>query len=554
MTAVGIFAALSFALSGRGACAAEASTAPVRVDLGIPTSVPWQDSKGRRAAQNDEGANRAAAEGFWQMLPADLAALDGSRDGLKAALGFARSHPEVFPPRPGARAGAFFDEYAELAAGVWFFFADHYLALESLVGSYGEFSSLPEGRERSAAFSAACAARLAQRRFLAEWAALASKDPAVDKALEAAEESGFPPALYAHLKRLSSAGRADAAALAAYAAHTGAFGSLDGVLRSRKADWESRRREDIQKLGMRTGRGSAQAGRARQALRVELPLLSRPGRWRGAAPAEPQPPSEESEAFLARETGTDWMDLPVSSQIVVAVQAIKSCLSPDPPQGPRPDSLIALKQLEAIRWSLEPGDILLLRRERFLDEVGLGGFWRDAAVYAGTPRAGKKKGGPPEFFVPDAGRAALKPLPNAAAGDSLAVLRPRVAKQAREEAVRGLFALLGKPLGAGQLDDAQGIPGASGALLAAAYPKGLRWPLRNVLGRAALPVNALARDFDAEFGTQKQQFDLVVFIDASEKWQKAGTSTLEEFRPSWRRAAWTPKPQPEEKKDSGGSP
>ena len=526
------------AAAGLVAAAGGASAASDSASLGIPSTVPWQDGIQNQAAKGKESEKAAVEEGFWERMHDDSAALDRSRGGLKAALAFARSHPEVFPPRPAARAGGLFDEYAELAVRTWFFFADHYLALEGLMGRYGDFSALPDARSQSAAFSCACAARLAQRRSLAEWVALAARDPVVDKALEGAEESGFPRALYANLKRLSASGAADAAALEACA-----------------------------KPGARPP-GAGKGARSRKALRVELPLLSRPGRWRGAAPAEPEPPAEDAQAFIARESGSDWMDLPVSSQIVSAVQAVKSYLSPDPPQGPRPDSMVTLKQLEEMRPSLEPGDILLIRRELFIGEIGLGGYWRDSALYAGTPSSRRKffgsqaldeslksldaeafarnsaKGrGMPEFFAPEGGRAALKPLANAAAGDCVAVLRPRVSKQAKAEALRGLFALLGKPLD------------TAGGLLRAAYGQSLRWPLRPALGRAALPVNALAQAFDAEFGTQREQFDFVAFFDAQETWRKAANSTLEEFRASWRRPAWAPKPQPEGEKDSeGGRP
>jgi uncharacterized protein YycO len=68
--------------------------------------------------------------------------------------------------------------------------------------------------------------------------------------------------------------------------------------------------------------------------------------------------------------------------------------------------------------------------------------------------------------------------------------------------------------------------------------KGLKLPLVKVAGRPVTPPNNIARMFDEEYGFDKQQFELVVFLDGFEKSGKAVRGDLEGFRKSWKRPNW----------------
>lgn len=53
-----------------------------------------------------------------------------------------------------------------------------------------------------------------------------------------------------------------------------------------------------------------------------------------------------------------------------------------------------------------------------------------------------------------------------------------------------------------------------------------------------MPANEMVRQFDAQFGTPEQQFDLVVFLDGHERGRKAVESDVAAFRASWKRPKW----------------
>ena len=67
---------------------------------------------------------------------------------------------------------------------------------------------------------------------------------------------------------------------------------------------------------------------------------------------------------------------------------------------------------------------------------------------------------------------------------------------------------------------------------------GLRLDLEEILGRTAIPANAIARQFDKQYGTPVAQFDFVAFLDGQEKAGSAVEAGVEEFRKSWQRPKW----------------
>ena len=61
---------------------------------------------------------------------------------------------------------------------------------------------------------------------------------------------------------------------------------------------------------------------------------------------------------------------------------------------------------------------------------------------------------------------------------------------------------------------------------------------QEIVGRLAIPANDLARDFDREYQTPQQQWDMVLFLDGEERKKRAVEASVATFRNSWQRPKW----------------
>ena len=247
-------------------------------------------------------------------------------------------------------------------------------------------------------------------------------------------------------------------------------------------------------------------------------------------------------------------------------------------------SLITEAQIRALRSLLAPGDILLSRREWYLSNIGLPGFWPHSALYVGTPQErkayfgadvgvrvwvrmhGVESGNFEDFLqksYPDAflkngpsgsqSRAptvveatsegvCLVPLETAAHADTLAVLRPRLPRVAQARAVLRAFLYRGRPYDF-DFDFQTDSSLVCTELIYKAYEPephiaGLALPLQEILGRQVTTANHMVRMFDEEYGKKTQQLDLILFLDANETHKAAYRSRVKAFRGSWKRPKW----------------
>ncbi len=242
-------------------------------------------------------------------------------------------------------------------------------------------------------------------------------------------------------------------------------------------------------------------------------------------------------------------------------------------------NLISDEQIDALHPRLLPGDILLVRREWYLSNVGLPGYWPHAALYIGTPEerqayfsdepsqawvrsqgepsgdleklllAGdsshyllskqRSHGEPPRVLEAISEGVSFTGLKHAAGGDSLVVLRPRVTKESKARAIRRSFQLAGRPydFDFNFLTDASLV---CTELVYKAYEGegGLSFPLETVMGRPVLSANRIAMLFDEEYSTPQRQLEFVAFYDGDEHAQRAIESDAESFRSSSRRPKW----------------
>ncbi len=246
-------------------------------------------------------------------------------------------------------------------------------------------------------------------------------------------------------------------------------------------------------------------------------------------------------------------------------------------------SLISDEQIASLRPRLQPGDLLLERREWYLSNIGLPGFWPHAALYIGTPEQrqdyfqtpdiqawAREQGAADGDFesllqlrYPQAYAESLKrqeenhparvieavsegvvftSLEHSAAADSLGVLRPRLSRLDKAKAILQAFHYSGRPydFNFDFLTDSQLV---CTELVYKAYEAtetkaGISFPIERIMGRLATPANLIVKQFDQNHGSDKQQFDLVRFLDGQEKSMTALESDLESFRQSWKRPKW----------------
>jgi hypothetical protein len=246
-------------------------------------------------------------------------------------------------------------------------------------------------------------------------------------------------------------------------------------------------------------------------------------------------------------------------------------------------ALITPAQVAALPGRLQPGDVLLERREWYLSNLGLPGFWTHAALYVGTPaerqalfadpaaQALARELGRPDGDLeallaerhPAAAAASRAPDPaghaprvleaisegvtfttleHSAAADALAVLRPRLPARERARALVRAFAYAGRPYDF-DFDFRTDAALVCSELVYKAYEPGegmtgLRLALEAVAGRTLATPNGLARQLDEELAAGAPQLDLVAFLDGSERQGGAAEASLDEFRRSWRRPKW----------------
>jgi hypothetical protein len=250
--------------------------------------------------------------------------------------------------------------------------------------------------------------------------------------------------------------------------------------------------------------------------------------------------------------------------------------------APRDRAGVSPAQIAALGAVLEPGDILLVRREKYLSNIGIPGFWPHAVLYVGTPEERRRAFADPEAaaWVEARGQAggdfeallarthprayeralatnggaprraleaisegvAFTTLEHAAGADHVAALRPSLPAVEKAAAILRAFGYAGRPYDF-NFDFRTDATLVCSELIYKAYEpgpgrQGLRLPLVEVLGRPVLPPSEIARLFDAELGTPAAQLDLVRFLDSREAKAVAIEGDVEAFRGSWRRPKW----------------
>lgn len=484
-------------------------------------------------------AQATAAVDYRQRYAMDVQAILSSRFGMQSAIEYVDSRPEIFPPgKVEANTHSLNREQRMLARQAWQNFLDHILFFDSMGHMYAEIYDNVSGKEnKEEPFLAATGCFLAQYRFAMEYIDKMENNPDMHIMLnESVPELGLEEGTYARIKYrfLNVLRGAEFARLNVLYLYYKTAGN---------SPLESAIKEDIARI-WEAGKGKGPTLTAQNALKIIGDL-----------------------GFTA------WF--PVQKNVSELMGNIKVW---------RPGiSLISLEQIEQLREKLRPGDILLERREWYATNIGIPGFWTHAALYIGTPEErtlyftdpklvqwiveqGGRDGTLDSLLkerYPDKYQLSITPqeekhlprvleaiaegvsfttLEHSAAADSLVVLRPTLSPQNVAQAILKAFHYSGRPYDF-NFDFRTDSELVCSELIYKAYEGsmgsgGLALPLAEVLERPLLSPNEIVRLFDEEYGTQKQQFNMIVFLDGNEKELKAVESNVNDFRKSWKRPKW----------------
>jgi hypothetical protein len=245
--------------------------------------------------------------------------------------------------------------------------------------------------------------------------------------------------------------------------------------------------------------------------------------------------------------------------------------------------LITPEQARAMEKKLQPGDVLLSRKNWYLSNIGLPGFWPHAIVYVGSndqiaqtfdgdpevsewvaersgpdkafsqylrekyPFAWRKRAlsgssGSPLSVIEAVSEGVIQNSLYGAAGDFLVSLRPRVSMVAKARAIDRAFSYLDLPYDF-DFDFATDQALVCTEVVWRSYRsadglQGLSLPPVKVAGRLTLPANLLARRFKAEHGKADAQFDFVTYLEGREQDEIAVVAGVEAFLETPDRSKW----------------
>ena len=241
--------------------------------------------------------------------------------------------------------------------------------------------------------------------------------------------------------------------------------------------------------------------------------------------------------------------------------------------------LIDDAQLATFRSKLRPGDVILERRNWYLSNVGLPGFWPHAALYLGTQaEILESLQGEPTVLQAYAGNLAshfekLAPkawaslaerdasghecrvveavsegvvsssLEHSCAADYVAALRPRLPALLRVRAIERALTFWGRPydFNFDFLTDDQLV--CSELVMKAYEPQttddqGLRVPYVELVGRRAVPPTSLVQTFRDERGQKEPQFEFVYFLEGREREKRAVVADADALAATVTRPKW----------------
>jgi hypothetical protein len=227
---------------------------------------------------------------------------------------------------------------------------------------------------------------------------------------------------------------------------------------------------------------------------------------------------------------------------------------------PRHQGLIGPQQVENLRQLLQPGDILIERRNWFLSNAFLPGFWPHAALYLGDREDLEAMGLHDDhrvslhwdaFLKPDAAghsHAVIEAIGegviftslehSVGEADAVAVLRPQLTDTQRREAIARAFSHHAKPYDF-EFDFFSSNRLVCSEVVYRAYDGMLRLPLTNIMGRQTLPVNTFVEVHAEGRAAGEPVFDLIQFLDLDQESGRAFIASESAFLETVKRSGFT---------------
>ena len=197
--------------------------------------------------------------------------------------------------------------------------------------------------------------------------------------------------------------------------------------------------------------------------------------------------------------------------------------------------LIAVDQIKTLRSRLKPGDIVLERRNWYLSNAFLPGFWPHAALYVGSREDLKKlgiadhpdvrsraalheqadeHGETPTILEAVSEGVILNTLTHSMLADHVVVFRPRLSDEEVGKAIVRAFTHQGKPYDF-EFDFFTSDKLVCTEVVYRAYEGMLHFDLVRVMGRDTLPALEIVKKWAREKKAGKPQMDFVAFLDGN---------------------------------------
>jgi hypothetical protein len=472
------------------------------------------------------------------LLKNDAAVILKSRQGMEAIIEYMAAKPNLFPSRSSERTGVLTHSESQEVRDCWARFLDYQLMLDVTWNRLRIKQPVVLKPKDEAAFATAYAVFLSAYRYALDFINLVDHDKTLRILLdEPIPELGLPKRSYAKFKFhfLNVAIATEFASLSAgYKMHIkkNPVAELsDAMAKDENAIWEA-------------GKGDGILNTIRNAGHITKDSAS-------------------TLIFPVQKGVAEWMG---DTRVLYGEKF-----------------LVAGDQISLIEQRILPGDIFLERREWYLSNIGLPGYWPHAAIYVGTESERAKffdtpevrdwvisqgiKDGRFESLLIKRSPAAQKSnhkkdesghalqileavsegvvfssINHSANADSVAVLRPNLSRLEIAMALLKAFTYYGRPYDF-DFDFRTDKALVCTEVVYKAYSpdpgqKGLILPLTTVVGRPVLTPNNLIRYFDETYDKKDRPFDFVIFLDGNIKTGRAKEGDVKSLRNSWKRPKW----------------